>query len=89
MYDRGGVRVGREHRVEHVLDRAIVNDQREPFTPRQWLRHPWPMVGEPEELAERIREYGRARCDHMMIWFDPVTPEAVDALAPVLALLDS
>ncbi len=67
----------------------VLNDQREPFTPRQWVRHPWPLVGEPEALAEKIREYGRARCDHMMIWFDPVSPQGVEALAPVLEFLDS
>jgi alkanesulfonate monooxygenase SsuD/methylene tetrahydromethanopterin reductase-like flavin-dependent oxidoreductase (luciferase family) len=66
----------------------LLNDRREAFIPRQWLREPWPLTGSPEELAEQIRGYTRARVDHLIIWLDPVTPAAVEAFAPVLALLD-
>jgi alkanesulfonate monooxygenase SsuD/methylene tetrahydromethanopterin reductase-like flavin-dependent oxidoreductase (luciferase family) len=66
----------------------LLNDRREAFIPRQWLREPWPLTGSPEELAEQIRGYTRATVDHLIIWLDPVTPAAVEAFAPVLALLD-
>lgn len=66
----------------------LLNDRREAFIPRQWLREPWPLTGSPEELAEQIRGYARAKVDHLIVWLDPVTPEAVEAFAPVLALLD-
>lgn len=77
-----------------ALDRVVgiqvdlLNHQREPWTPRQWVRHPWPLTGSPEELAPKIRDFGQAHCNHLIIWPDPVTIEAVEALAPVLALLD-
>jgi alkanesulfonate monooxygenase SsuD/methylene tetrahydromethanopterin reductase-like flavin-dependent oxidoreductase (luciferase family) len=66
----------------------MLNDQRDEKNPRQWIKHPWPLTGSPEELAEQIRTYSRARVDHLVVWIDPVSPAAVEAFAPVLELLD-
>ena len=66
----------------------MLNDRREAFTPRQWIMSPFPLTGSPEELAEQIRAYTRARVDHLLVSIDPVTPAAVEAFAPVLELLD-
>jgi alkanesulfonate monooxygenase SsuD/methylene tetrahydromethanopterin reductase-like flavin-dependent oxidoreductase (luciferase family) len=66
----------------------MLNDQRDEKNPRQWIKHPWPLTGSPEELADKIRGYGRAKVDHLIIWLDPVTPAAVEAFAPVLELLN-
>lgn len=66
----------------------LLNDQREAFTPRQWVMSPYPLSGSPEELAEQIRDFTRARVDHLIVSIDPVTPAAVEAFAPVLELLD-
>jgi alkanesulfonate monooxygenase SsuD/methylene tetrahydromethanopterin reductase-like flavin-dependent oxidoreductase (luciferase family) len=66
----------------------MLNDRRDEKIPRQWVKHPWPLTGSTEELAEQIRAYSRARVDHLIIWLDPVTPAAVEAFAPVLELLD-
>jgi alkanesulfonate monooxygenase SsuD/methylene tetrahydromethanopterin reductase-like flavin-dependent oxidoreductase (luciferase family) len=66
----------------------MLNDQRDEKNPRQWIKHPWPLTGSPEELAEQIRTYSRARVDHLVVWVDPVSPAAVEAFAPVLELLD-
>jgi alkanesulfonate monooxygenase SsuD/methylene tetrahydromethanopterin reductase-like flavin-dependent oxidoreductase (luciferase family) len=63
---------------------------RTPFRPRQFLVHPWPLTGSPEELAASIRAYHtRGRVDHLIIWPDPVSVEAVEAFGPVLAALDA
>ncbi|MGE3796994.1 MAG: LLM class flavin-dependent oxidoreductase [Thermomicrobiales bacterium] len=67
----------------------MLNDTREPFTPRQWVRKPWPLTGSTDELARQIRDYSRARCDHLIVWLDPVSLESIEAFAPVLDLLDS
>ena len=66
----------------------LLNDKREAFIPRQWVREPWPLTGTPEELAGQIRAFTRARIDHLIIWLDPVSPTAIEAFAPVLELLD-
>jgi alkanesulfonate monooxygenase SsuD/methylene tetrahydromethanopterin reductase-like flavin-dependent oxidoreductase (luciferase family) len=66
----------------------MLNDQRDEKNPRQWIKHPWPLTGSPEELAEQIRGYGQAKVDHLVVWIDPVSPAAVEAFAPVLELLD-
>lgn len=66
----------------------LLNDQRDEKIPRQWIRHPWPLTGPSEQLAEQIRVYTRAHVDHLIVWLDPVTPAAVEAFAPVLELLD-
>jgi alkanesulfonate monooxygenase SsuD/methylene tetrahydromethanopterin reductase-like flavin-dependent oxidoreductase (luciferase family) len=66
----------------------MLNDQRDEKVPRQWVKQPWPLTGSPEQLADHIRTYTRARVDHLIIWLDPVTPSAVEAFARVLELLD-
>jgi probable F420-dependent oxidoreductase len=66
----------------------LLNDSRQAHTPRQFVRDPWPLTGSPEELAAQIRRYATARVEHMMVWIDPVTVEAIEAFAPVLAALD-
>ncbi len=66
----------------------LLNDQRDEKVPRQWVKQPWPLTGSPEQLADHIRTYTRARVDHLIIWLDPVTPSAVEAFARVLELLD-
>jgi probable F420-dependent oxidoreductase len=66
----------------------MLNDQREAFTPRQWVMSPFPLSGSSEELAEQIRNYTRAHVDHLIVSIDPITPAALEAFAPVLELLD-
>ncbi|MEZ4507503.1 MAG: LLM class flavin-dependent oxidoreductase [Thermomicrobiales bacterium] len=66
----------------------MLNEQREAFTPRQWVMSPFPLSGSSEELAEQIRAFTRARVDHLIVSIDPVSPAAVEAFAPVLELLD-
>jgi alkanesulfonate monooxygenase SsuD/methylene tetrahydromethanopterin reductase-like flavin-dependent oxidoreductase (luciferase family) len=66
----------------------MLNDQRDEKVPRQWVKQPWPLTGSPEQLADHIRTFTRARVDHLIIWLDPVTPSAVEAFARVLELLD-
>ena len=66
----------------------MFSNRRDPFMPRQWIMEPWPLTGSAEQLAEQIRGFTRARVDHLVIWIDPVTPDALDAFAPVLELLD-
>lgn len=65
----------------------MLNEQRDEKTPRQWIKHPWPLTGSPDELVEQIRAYTRAKVDHLVIWIDPVTPAAIESFAPVLELL--
>jgi probable F420-dependent oxidoreductase len=55
---------------------------------RQFVGPPLPFTGSPEELAEVVRSYARARTDHLIIWVDPVLPASVEALAPMLEALD-
>jgi len=67
----------------------VLNEKRSPFEPRQFVQSPFPLVGEPEELAGKIRAYSAGAVEHMMIWLDPMTVEAVEAFAPVLEALDA
>jgi alkanesulfonate monooxygenase SsuD/methylene tetrahydromethanopterin reductase-like flavin-dependent oxidoreductase (luciferase family) len=63
---------------------------REPTRPRQFLVPPWPLTGDPAELASAIRAYQtRGRVDHLIVWLDPTSPAGVEAFAPVLAALDA
>jgi probable F420-dependent oxidoreductase len=62
---------------------------RTPFRPRQFLVPPWPLTGSPDELVASFRAYQtRGRVDHLIIWPDPMSVEAVEAFGPVLAALD-
>ncbi|MCC6791405.1 MAG: LLM class flavin-dependent oxidoreductase [Thermomicrobiales bacterium] len=89
--DAACVQVGRDPRT---LSRIIgiqvdlLNDTRVAMYPRQFVQHPWPLVGTPEELAARIREYRDAAVEHMMVWVDPNNLAGIEAFAPVLAALD-
>ncbi|HEY7035405.1 MAG TPA: LLM class flavin-dependent oxidoreductase [Thermomicrobiales bacterium] len=63
---------------------------REAMRPRQFMVSPWPLTGGPDELAAAIREYQtRGRVDHLVVWLDPLSVEAVEAFGPTLAALDS
>lgn len=66
----------------------LLNDRREAHTPRQWIMDPWPLTGSTEALAEQILGFSRAHVDQLVLWIDPVTPQGVEAFAPVLELLD-
>ncbi len=63
---------------------------REPTRPRQFMVSPWPLTGTPDELAAAIRDYHtRGRVDHLIVWLDPLSPEAIEAFGPTLAALDA
>ncbi|MGH2614327.1 MAG: LLM class flavin-dependent oxidoreductase [Thermomicrobiales bacterium] len=66
----------------------LLNETRQAMQPRQWVMTPWPITGSPEELAAQIREYAKARVEHMMVWIDPVSVAGIEAFAPVLEALD-
>lgn len=48
-----------------------------------------PLVGPPEEMAAGLAAYAAAGIAEVQLVLDPITAESVDALAPVLALLDA
>lgn len=66
----------------------VLDEQREATNPRQFVKKHWPIGGSVEQIAEKIRDYTRARVDHLVIWVDPVSVEGVEAFSPVLELLD-
>lgn len=47
-----------------------------------------PVSGSPEEIANAIRAYARAGVSHLAVANDPDTMAGIEALAPVLELLD-
>jgi alkanesulfonate monooxygenase SsuD/methylene tetrahydromethanopterin reductase-like flavin-dependent oxidoreductase (luciferase family) len=47
-----------------------------------------PLTGSPEELAEAFRAFAREGIGHVQVWLNPMTMRGVEALAPVLELLD-
>jgi alkanesulfonate monooxygenase SsuD/methylene tetrahydromethanopterin reductase-like flavin-dependent oxidoreductase (luciferase family) len=47
-----------------------------------------PLSGTPEELAGRLRSFAAAGIAHVQLVLDPITDTSIDAMAPVLALLD-
>jgi alkanesulfonate monooxygenase SsuD/methylene tetrahydromethanopterin reductase-like flavin-dependent oxidoreductase (luciferase family) len=49
---------------------------------------PNPLQGPPEVIVEELRAYARAGVKHVQLVVDPITVESVEALAPVLELLD-
>jgi probable F420-dependent oxidoreductase len=61
---------------------------REPTRPRQFVVRPWPLTGDPGELAAAIRGYATARVDHLLVWLDPHTGEGIEAFGRVLEELD-
>ncbi|MCC6790058.1 MAG: hypothetical protein IT336_00140 [Thermomicrobiales bacterium] len=46
------------------------------------------LTGTPEELAEEFRAYAREGIDHLQLYPDPCTVAGIEALAPVLEILD-
>jgi hypothetical protein len=53
------------------------------------LQAPWPLVGEPAEVAAKIREFTAGAVEHLIVWIDPNTAAGVEAFAPILAALDA
>jgi alkanesulfonate monooxygenase SsuD/methylene tetrahydromethanopterin reductase-like flavin-dependent oxidoreductase (luciferase family) len=49
---------------------------------------PKPLEGPPELMAEELRAYGREGISHVQLVLDPITRESIEALTPVLAILD-
>jgi alkanesulfonate monooxygenase SsuD/methylene tetrahydromethanopterin reductase-like flavin-dependent oxidoreductase (luciferase family) len=49
---------------------------------------PKPLAGSPDEIAEGLRAYARLGVGEVQLVVDPITIEAVEALAPVLEDLD-
>ena len=47
------------------------------------------LTGSIEELAETLRAYAVEGISHIQIVLDPNTPAGIEALAPVLELLDA
>jgi probable F420-dependent oxidoreductase len=47
-----------------------------------------PMKGTPEEIAAKLREYAKVGISHVQLLPEPNTPQAIEALAPVLEHLD-
>jgi alkanesulfonate monooxygenase SsuD/methylene tetrahydromethanopterin reductase-like flavin-dependent oxidoreductase (luciferase family) len=47
-----------------------------------------PKKGTPGELADWLREFARAGIAHVQVVLDPITIEAIEEFAPVLAILD-
>ena len=45
------------------------------------------LAGTPEELAQRIREFGALGVDELMLALDPPGPVGIERIAPVLGLL--
>jgi alkanesulfonate monooxygenase SsuD/methylene tetrahydromethanopterin reductase-like flavin-dependent oxidoreductase (luciferase family) len=49
---------------------------------------PNPLQGPPEVIAEELRAYARAGVAEVQLVVDPITVESIEALAPVLEILD-
>ena len=49
---------------------------------------PDPITGPPDVIAERLRAFAAEGITHVQLVVDPITIESVEALAPVLELLD-
>ncbi len=47
-----------------------------------------PLSGSPEEMADVLRQYAAAGISHVQLVLDPITVEAIEEFAPVLAELD-
>ena len=47
-----------------------------------------PVMGPPEVIAETLRDYAREGIGHVQLVIDPITTASLEALAPVLELLD-
>jgi alkanesulfonate monooxygenase SsuD/methylene tetrahydromethanopterin reductase-like flavin-dependent oxidoreductase (luciferase family) len=67
----------------------LLNESRIAMYPRQFVQHPWPLVGTAEELAAKIRDYQAGGVEHMMVWIDPNNLAGIEAFAPVLEALNA
>ncbi len=47
-----------------------------------------PIRGTPEQIAEELRCFARVGVQHVQLVLDPITPEAIEAMAPVLEALE-
>lgn len=89
--DAACVAAGRDpHTLERVIGIQVdvLNEQRSAFVPRQFIQHPFPLAGEPAELAAKLRAYRDAGVSHLIVWLDPSSPAGIEAFAPVLEELD-
>jgi alkanesulfonate monooxygenase SsuD/methylene tetrahydromethanopterin reductase-like flavin-dependent oxidoreductase (luciferase family) len=50
---------------------------------------PRPLEGPPDLMAETMRAYAREGITHVQLVIDPITRDAIEAFAPVLAVLDA
>ncbi len=48
-----------------------------------------PISGEPKPLASTLRDYAGLGIRHVQLVLDPITVESIEALAPMLAMLDA
>ncbi len=46
------------------------------------------LAGDPDALAASLRAFARAGVTHLQVWVNPCTRAGIDALAPVLDILD-
>jgi len=47
-----------------------------------------PAIAKPEQLAELLRDYARSGVGHVQLFMSPMTRTRIDAIAPMLELLD-
>jgi alkanesulfonate monooxygenase SsuD/methylene tetrahydromethanopterin reductase-like flavin-dependent oxidoreductase (luciferase family) len=47
-----------------------------------------PLEGSADDIAEGLRAYAREGIGHVQLVIDPITEASIEALAPVLDLLD-
>ena len=47
-----------------------------------------PLRGEPEAMADALREFAAIGISHVQLVMDPITTESIEAFAPVLEILD-
>lgn len=100
----GWIAYGRSHPDEvapmrEAVDRACLDAGRDPASLGRTLTVGAAMLGRrlgsadalsgsPEEIADMVRGFAAAGIDHLQIYLHPNTMEGIDALAPVLELLD-
>jgi len=46
------------------------------------------LMGSPQEIADELRRYARAGVGHVQLVVEPMTESSLEALAPVLQILD-
>lgn len=53
-----------------------------------WHGSSTPLSGAPEQIAEGLRAYADEGISHLQLWLEPNTLESIEAMAPVLEILD-